>query len=337
MWRGDPANPNAPTHYEERLRPVLEALAEQGMEARPLAYFEEQEKAIRAQLLDCSGVLVWINPLADGRDRNHVDSLLREISGAGVWVSAHPDVIAKMGVKDVLFSTRSLGWGSDVDLYQSFDELADRLPEKLSNGGARVLKPRRGNDGQGVFKVESAGSGGEMVRVQSASDDQVRMLKFSDLLGELQAIFSSRGAIIDQEFHANTSGGMVRCYMSVDQVVGFAEQRPRLKDGSGDVPALGMASAKTMHDAHAATFQDLRQAMEVDWAPGLQEILGLKTERLPALWDADFLYRASPVAEDAARFALCEINASCVSPFPSAAPPMIAAAVARGLTATSQS
>jgi hypothetical protein len=29
----------------------------------------------------------------------------------GVWVSAHPDVILKMGVKEVLHRTRHLGWG----------------------------------------------------------------------------------------------------------------------------------------------------------------------------------------------------------------------------------
>jgi len=173
-----------------------------------------------------------------------------------------------MGTKEVLFRTRSLGWGSDVDLYQSPDELAARLPEKLSRGGIRVLKPRRGNDGQGVLRVELADPVGEVVRIQSASDDQVRLLKLSDLLSDLRAVIASRGAIIDQEFHANIGAGMVRCYMSLNRVVGFAEQAPRIEsDGSGD-PAFGMAFAKTMHDAEAAAFQDLRHAMEAAWTPG---------------------------------------------------------------------
>ena len=34
--------------------------------------------------------------------------MLREVATAGVWVSAHPDVILKMGVKSVLYRTREL-------------------------------------------------------------------------------------------------------------------------------------------------------------------------------------------------------------------------------------
>jgi len=44
-------------------------------------------------------------------------------------------------------------------------------------------------------------------------------------------------------------------------------------------------------------------------------MLAIETERLPVLWDADFLYRTAPERRGAERFALCEVNASCVSPF----------------------
>ena len=37
----------------------------------------------------------------------------------GVWVSAHPDVILKMDVKEVLHRTRHLGWGVDTQLYRN--------------------------------------------------------------------------------------------------------------------------------------------------------------------------------------------------------------------------
>ena len=87
-----------------------------------------------------------------------------------------------------------------------------------------------------------------------------------------------------------------------------------------------MKSSKTMHGADAPAFQDLRQSMERDWTPGLQRLLGLGTHDLPALWDADFLYRA-PNDVAASRFVLCEINVSSVSPFPEAAAPAIAATV----------
>jgi hypothetical protein len=58
--------------------------------------------------------------------------------------------------------------------------------------------------------------------------------------------------------------------------------------------------------------------MEQDWTPGLQRLLALETHDLPALWDADFLYRA-PDDVAVSRFVLCEINVSSVSPFPESA------------------
>jgi hypothetical protein len=36
-----------------------------------------------------------------------------------VYVSAHPDVIAKMGVKAVLHRTRTMGWGTDTRYYET--------------------------------------------------------------------------------------------------------------------------------------------------------------------------------------------------------------------------
>ena len=42
---------------------------------------------------------------------------------------------------------------------------------------------------------------------------------------------------------------------------------------------------------------------------------------LPALWDVDLLIGDGSAGT---RFVLCEINASCVTPFPPAAPPRIA-------------
>ena len=331
MWRVDPANRSAPTSYEARLRPVIDALTAQGVKAAPLLYLEEEIGRVKSELLGCDGVLAWINPIANGRDRSQVDALLRDLSAAGVFVSAHPDVIAKMGTKEVLFQTRALGWGSDVDHYQTPEALIQRLPENLSKGGARVLKQQRGNDGQGVLKIERVGLEGANVRIQAASDDQVRVSTIHDLISELRAVLAKGGAVIDQEFHDKPSAGMVRCYMSLDRVVGFAEQRPRIEGANSETPAFAMASAKRMHTADAAEFQDLRQAMEEEWTPGLQELLAIETAHLPVLWDADFLYRSLPRQGRAGRFALCEINASCVSPFPDAAPAAVAAAVARRL------
>ena len=58
---------------------------------------QEIAAAVRAQLAAVDGVLVWVNPIHEGRKRAKLDALLREVAARGVWVSAHPDVILKMG------------------------------------------------------------------------------------------------------------------------------------------------------------------------------------------------------------------------------------------------
>ena len=87
-----------------------------------MLFSEEAEEAVRARLLAVDGVLVWVDPLSSGKDRSRLDSLLRDVAARGIWVSAHPDVILKMGVKEVLYRTRKLSWSTDTDLYQSVDD-----------------------------------------------------------------------------------------------------------------------------------------------------------------------------------------------------------------------
>jgi hypothetical protein len=89
-----------------------------------------------------------------------------------------------------------------------------------------------------------------------------------------------------------------------------------------------------MHAADAEEFAGLRTAMESEWVPGLQRILGLEISQLPALWDADFLQRA-PDHIEISPHVLCEINASSVLPFPDASAPAIAATVRRAVLAAS--
>ena len=85
-----------------------------------------------------------------------LDALLRDVANQGVWVSAHPDVTLKMGVKEVLYRTKQLGWGTDTQLYRTADAFHEEFPRRLRSDGPRVLKQNRGNDGQGVWKVEHA-------------------------------------------------------------------------------------------------------------------------------------------------------------------------------------
>lgn len=129
-------------------------LGEVGLTAEPAVYSEEAADEVRDQLLGVDGVLVWVDPVTGTKDRSRVDAILRQVAAGGVWVSAHPDVIAKIGTKEVLYRTRKLGWGSDVHLYSTVAEFSEVFPARLAAGGARVLKQDRGNGGIGVWKVE---------------------------------------------------------------------------------------------------------------------------------------------------------------------------------------
>src|SRR3954451_11149299 len=153
VWRGDREARRNATPANNRFHRIFEELAAVGIHAGPAVYDEEFTDEVREQLLAVDGVLVWVNPIHQGKTREALDPLLREVAARGPWVSAHPDVILKMGVKEVLYRTRHLGWGTDTHLYRSAAEFRDSFPSRLAQSGPRVLKQNRGNDGQGVWKV----------------------------------------------------------------------------------------------------------------------------------------------------------------------------------------
>jgi hypothetical protein len=84
-------------------------------------------------------------------------------------------------------------------------------------------------------------------------------------------------------------------------------------------------TAKTFELPSAAAYSDLRNRMESEWMPEMQELLSLDTHRLPVIWDADFLYGTKTTSEDDA-YVLCEINASSTFAFPEHAMPTVAKA-----------
>ena len=63
--------------------------------------------------------------------------------------------------------------------------------------------------------------------------------------------------------------------------------------------------------------------MESEWTPQMMQLLGIDTDSLPIIWDADFLYGPRDAAGQDT-YVLCEINVSSVFPFPEQAPLEIA-------------
>ncbi len=328
VWRDGPAAQGKPLPENSRLHPVSLALLARGMDVATIPYCEEARDMVRARMSGCAGLLVWVDPLSDGRDRTDLDVLLREASRAGVWVSAHPDTILKMGTKEILFRTRHLAWGGDTVLYATRDEFRREFPARLAASGCRVLKRYRGNGGQGVWRVTS--SGADTVRLQEATDRDATAsaMTLGAFLDHCDSYFAGDGRLIDQAFQPRIAEGMVRCYMSGTELVGFARQYPAPNVAAEIV--FGLPATKTMFPPDAPQFAALRAQLEREWTPGLCETLGLPQRDLPALWDADFLFGPRN-ADGSDSHVLCEINISCVTPFPPEAPPRIADWVARAL------
>src|SRR5258708_34522867 len=143
VYRGDRRERSTVTVENSRLAPVAKALAEMGITTEAAVYADDMADEVREQLLLVDGVLVWVNPGEGSDDRTTLDAILRAVAAAGVWVSTHPDVILKMGTKEVLHRTRDLGWGSDTAVYRSAAEFDKVFPARLASGGGRVLKQNR--------------------------------------------------------------------------------------------------------------------------------------------------------------------------------------------------
>jgi len=347
LWR---QNASAETE-RARLQPIFTALAELHVDAVAVLYSDDTVAAVRDQLLRLDGVLVWVDPLSYGQDRATLDALLVEVAAQGVWVSARPEVILKMGTKEVLYSTRDLGWGSDTALYRTASELGAEFPTRLASRGPRVLKQYRGNGGQGVWKVEmltdSEGAAGlgtagtlspsTWVRVLEARRNSLEEeLPLGEFMERCTGYVAREGRLIDQPFQIRLPEGMIRCYLSQGAVIGFAHQLIRglmPAPAGSDVSAVAQPGPRIMQPASARGFEVLRTLMESDLVPAMCQRLDLDETSLPVLWDADFLLGPkTPSGQDT--YVLCEINASCITPFPEFAAGQIALNAVRGVIAS---
>ena len=323
LWRAewDPVEEGAPVGESSRLHGMFAAFRDLGVEAEPVVYSDDDVEAVREQLLGLDGVLVWVNPIEQGLDRSRLDALLREVSDAGTWVSAHPDVILRMATKQVLVDTASMSWSAETRLYATHDQLRDELPGRLAARGPLVLKQHRGAGGDGVWKVELEGGGGS-VRVQHASGDGLpEALPIHEFLERCAGYFAGGGLMVEQPFLPRLPEGMIRVYLCHERVVGFAHQFPRglLQPGSSPPPG------KVFELPASPPYQVLRARMETEWVPELQRLLELDTHSLPVIWDADFLY-GPKTASGEDTYVLCEINASSTFAFAEHAMPTVAEA-----------
>ncbi len=330
LWRGAAAD-TAP-RPDRGLDPLFRDLAAHGLEVVPVPYDEARHDEARALVSSLEGLLVWVNPIHDGIDRRRVDELVADAEGHGTWVSASSRAVTVLGTKEVLYRTRDLGWGSDVECYRTREELLERLPSRLARWGRLVVKQGRGNGGDGVWSVELAESSRSVtldsrveVREARYPERAPEPVYLGTFLGRCAETLAWSRVLVDQPFQERLGEGMVRCYLSHGEVVGFCHQWPRGLLPLDAPPAPGRA--RTMESADAPRFSGLRRRMETEWVPSLRTSLGLTTPDLPVVWDADFFF-----GEGDDEYVLGEVNVSAVWPFPPAASARIAANVVAALT-----
>ena len=325
LWRGDEVARRTVTPETSRFKAVFSALDHVGVDAEPIVYEDDVLDAVREQLTKLDGVLVWVNPIHEGRNRANLDALLREVAAHGAWVSAHPDVVLKMGTKEVLHRTRTMSWGCDTALYRTPEAMRAELPARLATG-PRVIKRNRGNGGQGVWKVglQAGPPSRPTVRVLDATKDVSEEMALDAFLERCLEYFVD-GGVIDQPFQARLSEGVVRCYMAGDRCAGFGHHKVK---ALVEAPAARAESGPRLYTSNAdPRFQRLRRFMEDEWTPQLTSLLDIPPRDLPMIWDADFML-GPPGADGTDSYVLGEINVSSVFPMPAEAPAEIARRVA---------
>jgi hypothetical protein len=329
VFPADPERRENTRLEDSRFARTAAALAERGMAVEGAPYVADAVARLREQLMRVDGVLVWVNPIVDGRDRTDLNQVLADVAASGVFVSTHPDVIAKMGTKDVLFATRTMGWGCDTRRYPTLSAMKKELPESLATGEPRVLKRARGHSGDGVWKVELADRAGTgrasavsphtSVRVRHAKRGSLEtIMPLEAFMAQCEPYFAPGDGMIDQIYQRRLPAGMVRCYLVRDRVAGFGEQLVNaLYPAEPGAPASSapQPGPRLYYPPTRADFQPLKDRLEREWLDQLCSTVGVDKAQLPILWDADFLFGEKD-ASGADTYVLCEVNVSSVYPFP---------------------
>jgi len=304
---------------EEKYKDLARAFMDSGYRIKSFSYNDEKVNDVFKELSGFDAVLVWVNPIEQRNNRKMLDTMLDNVSRIGCFVSTHPEVILKIGTKDVLHKTKSLGWTGETRMYSTLDEFKQEFPKSLVRSGVKVLKRHRGNGGNGVFKIIESSVDEGVTIIHARNSHEIKVVSWADFFKEFGAFITEDGLLIEQEWNENLANGMVRCYMCGNKVAGFGYQEINafyeLKAGDR---ILKLPPGKRYYfTENWGLFSDLREIMENDWVPKLQESQAISTDMLPLIWDADFFINNT--GRDASRYSLCEINVSCVSPFPPSA------------------
>lgn len=300
------------TAQTSRLAPLFEEFEKQKQQAELILFSNDKIDEIEKRVVKFDLVMVWVNPIHEGKSRAPLDEMLLRLAKDGVIVATHPETILKVGTKDVLFRSKQMKWGSDTYFYQTHDEFKERFKKQLQSG-ARVLKQNRGNGGIGVWRVELQDN--DTVSVLHAKRGSiVEEMPLEDFYVQMEQYFVDNGHLIGQEFFTRIAEGMTRCYMSLDKIIGFGHQFVTALITPPNNEPL-QAPPRLYYNKNESEFQRIRRLLEDQWIAEMQELFDIHKNSLPLLWDTDFLLgEKDENGEDT--FKLCEINVSSVYPYP---------------------
>jgi hypothetical protein len=316
LYPGDRAARDRSDPKQSRFAALFDAFGAAGVAVEPAVYHDDFCDEVEAQLLRRRGVLVWHNPIEKGRTRRILDAMLRRVAARGVFVSAHPDVILKMGTKDVLLDVRDLPFGCDTHRVGTPEQLAAELPARLDDG-PRVLKQHRGNGGIGVWRIERIDRSTFAIRHAQRGAAEERG-PFPLVMERLAPYFEGGGHMIDQAWQPRLRDGMVRAYLVRDRVAGFGHQAVNALYPAAPGEPAREPGPRLYSGPEDPRFQGLRERLETEWVAMLRRRLGIEEGLLPILWDTDFLL-SEPKPGETESYVLCEINVSSVAPYPESA------------------
>jgi hypothetical protein len=307
---------------DDNFKELAESLVAAGFNVESVLYHHSKAKQLISDLDRFDAALSWVNPrerLEKSEDNLCLDDVLLAISKKGVFVSTHPEIILKIGTKEVLYTTRHMDWGGDIELYADFEDFKTRFIYSLDKLGVRIIKQYRGESGRGIFKICFEDSDHKNIRVVHAvSGDEAQLFSKNEFYNEFKKYFENNGMLVNQPWANGIANGMVRCYLTGTKVSGFGYQETvALCPQTDDVNSKVRPTSKRFYFSEdCGLFQDLRKIMESKWIPQKQEIHSIADDAMPLLWDADFFINEVNTEKTENKYTLCEINVSSVSPFP---------------------
>jgi hypothetical protein len=269
-------------------------------------------------------LLVWVDPLDRDIENGLFEKYLRDMKAKGKYISSNPDTVLKIGTKKVLFDLSGTRWVSDVFLHHNISTFFE-IGNRIGVNKFRILKQLRGNGGNGVYKV-GMHEDNKIFLIEANTNNE---LIFENIHKLSEHIIKANTQIIETAWNDNLVNGVLRCYFCNSTIVGFGYQEinalyPLQYDSV-------IKKQRFYLTENCGIFKNIKNLLESDFVEDILVKLGVNINDLPLIWDADFFIN-NLLGEN---IELCEINSSCVSPYPLSAIKYMHKEIEKNLTTAS--